>query len=149
MRSKITALVVMPCERRGKLLEKLDTAGGIDLLTASNCKEACAVLGSHRAIHVVITDRQLPDGDWRRLVMEAARSCPRAQAIICSRQVDYNFWIDALEGGAYDVFVEPYQADEIRRILESAADTCEMRSRTPGKSQRSTGTAAGGGFAAA
>jgi len=149
MRSKITALVVMPCERRQKLLEQLDAAGGIDLLTASNCKEACTVLGRRGTIHVVITDRQLPDGDWRRLLAETARSCPSTQAIVCSRHVDYNFWIDALESGVYDVFVEPYQAEEIRRILESAADMCEMRSHAPGKTQHSAGAAAGGRFAAA
>jgi len=56
--------------------------------------------------------------------------------------VDYNFWIDALEKGAYDVLVEPYEADEIRRIVGSAADVCEIRSRSARATQRSAGAAA-------
>ncbi len=142
MRSKITALVVMPCARREILVEKLNAAGGIDLLTASDCKEACAVLANRRAVHVVITDRQFADGDWRRLLAEVSRCCPSAQAVVCTRHVDYNFWIDALEKGAYDVLVEPYEADEIRRIVGSAADVCEIRSRSARATQRSAGAAA-------
>jgi len=37
-------------------------------------------------------------------------------------------WIDALEQGAYDVLVEPYQREEIWRIVEAAAARSYMRS---------------------
>ncbi len=78
-------------------------------------------------MQVIVTDRNLPDGNWRGVITDTVQSRSSAQVIVCSRLGDHHFWIDALEGGAYDVLVEPYETEEIRRILNSAAGRSEMR----------------------
>ena len=79
-------------------------------------------------MQVIVTDGNLPDGNWRGVIAGAAQSRSNAQVLVCSRLGDHHFWIDALEGGAYDVLVEPYEIEEIRRILSSAAGRSEMLS---------------------
>lgn len=132
MQSKISALLIMPRERRLPLLEHLE-ACGVDLLTACDCGEAHRILDGRRPVQVVLTDVKLTDGDWRSVLAEVSHSDKRAEVIVCASLVDHNLWIDALEGGAYDVIVRPYQREEVRRILVSAAARSDMRSLDPAR----------------
>ncbi len=125
MGSKIKVLMVMPVERRLRLWKELEACGA-DVLVAGSCTEARRILGQKLSVQVIVADSNLPDGNWRGVIADAAQSRSNAQVIVCSRLGDHQFWIDALEGGAYDVLVEPYEMEEIRRILNSAAGKSEM-----------------------
>jgi FixJ family two-component response regulator len=43
---------------------------------------------------------------------------------------DPKLWLDVLEQGGYDVLVQPYQREEIKRIVEAAAARSYFRSPT-------------------
>jgi DNA-binding NtrC family response regulator len=60
-----------------------------------------------------------------------AQICPNIEVVVSSRLGDHKLWIDVLEQGAYDVLVEPYEREEVRRIVETAADKSYMRSLAP------------------
>ena len=120
MQPKITVLLVMSRERRLSLLETLEVSG-IDALPACDCNEARRVLETQLQVQVVLTDRVLPDGDWRAVLEIVAQGRAYVQVVVCSRLGDHTLLIDVLEQGAYDVLVEPYQCEEVRRVLEAAA----------------------------
>jgi FixJ family two-component response regulator len=54
----------------------------------------------------------------------------RTALVLVSRIADVRLWISALEHGAYDLVLEPFRADDLRRILENAYFHA-IRSTTP------------------
>src|SRR5207302_11084855 len=82
-------------------------------------------------VQVVLTDTVLPDGDWRRVLEIVAHSCPNIEVVVSARLGDHRLWIDVLEQGAYDVLVEPYECEEVRRIVETAAEKSYICSLPP------------------
>jgi DNA-binding NtrC family response regulator len=69
---------------------------------------------------VLLTDISFERGGWEDALRMAARLPLRTAVVLVSRLADERLWIDALERGAYDLILEPFQADEMRRILENA-----------------------------
>jgi DNA-binding NtrC family response regulator len=120
MQPKITVMLIMGRERRLSLLEMLEVSG-IDVLPVCDCSEARRMLETRLHGQVVLTDRALPDGDWQAVLELVAQRRANVQVVVCSRLGDHTLLIDVLEQGAYDVLIEPYQGEEIRRVLEAAA----------------------------
>jgi len=127
MEPKITVMLIMARERRLALLETLESCA-IDVLPVCDCNEARRMLETQLQVQVVLTDRLLPDGDWRVVLEIVAQAGANVQVVVCSRLGDHTLLIDVLEQGAYDVLVEPYQREEIRRVLEAAAARSYIRS---------------------
>jgi DNA-binding NtrC family response regulator len=117
----------MAQERRLPLLEALESCS-IDVLLVCNCNEGRRMLEIQPQVQVVLTDAALPDGDWRGVLQIVAQAGVNIEVVVCSRLGDQKLWLDVLEQGAYDVLVEPYDCEEVRRIVESAADKRYMRS---------------------
>jgi DNA-binding NarL/FixJ family response regulator len=120
MPSKIKAMLVMAQERRRTLLDLLESCG-IEVVPACNCNEARRMLETQPPVQTVLTDRALPDGDWRAVLEIVAQGRAYVQVVVCSRLRDHTLLIDVLEQGAHDVLVELYQREEVRRVLEAAA----------------------------
>jgi len=127
MPPKIKTMLVMAQERRLPLLGVLEPCG-IEVQAVCDCNEAHRMLETQPPVQVVVTDTALPDGDWRRVLAIVTQVSPNIEVIVCSRLGDHNLWIDVLEQGGYDVLVEPYQREEVRRIVEVAAARSYMRS---------------------
>jgi DNA-binding NtrC family response regulator len=127
MPSKIKAMLVMAQERRRTLLDLLESCG-IEVVPACNCNEARRMLETQPPVQTVLTDRALPDGDWRTVLEIVALGHAYVQVVVCSQLGDHTLLIDVLEQGGYDVLVEPYQREEIRRVLEAAAARSYTRS---------------------
>jgi len=122
---KINVMLVMAPERSLPLLAALESCG-IDVLAVYDCREARRILEMQPSLQVVLTDTVLPDGDWQQVLTVVAQgSANIAEVVVCSRLGDYKLWMDVLEQGGYDVLVEPYDGEEIKRILEGAAARCQ------------------------
>ena len=128
MQPKITVMLVMSRERQLSLLETLEISG-IDVLPVCDCNEARRMLETQVRVQVVLTDRALPDGDWREVLEIVAQGRAYVQVVVCSRLGDHTLLIDVLEQGAYDILIEPYEREEIRRVLEATAARSYIRSR--------------------
>ena len=128
--SKIKAMLVMARERRLPLLDLLESCG-FEVLLVFDCNQARRMLETQLPVQVVLTDRTLPDGDWRQVLEIVAQGRPNVQVVVCSRLGDHTLVIDVLEQGGYDVLIEPYQREEIQRVLEGAADRSYIRSLAP------------------
>jgi DNA-binding NtrC family response regulator len=127
MPHNIKAMLVMAPERRLPLLDALESCG-IDVLPACDCNEARRMLEAQPAVQVVVTDARLHDGDWRRVFEIVERGRRKIEVIVCSRVGDPKLWLDVLEEGGYDVLVEPFEHEEIQRIVEAAAAKSYMHS---------------------
>ncbi len=120
MENNVTALIVMPQERRSRLLDHLTGMPG-NILTASSCGEAVEVLRYDPEVRVVLTDLTLPDGSWFDVLNRVSDLNACVEVVVCARVADERLWTQVLEAGGFDVLVEPYQEGEVQRILGAAA----------------------------
>jgi CheY-like chemotaxis protein len=118
MPPKIRALLVMARERL-PLLDALESCG-IEVVPVCDCNEARRMLETQAHVQVVFTDTALPDGTWRQVLKIVTQVSSNIEVVVCSLFSDCKLWLDVLEEGGYDVLVQPYQRDEIKRIVEAA-----------------------------
>lgn len=121
-----TILVIMPRDKRQALLEQLEGCGN-RVLAVSNCDQARQVFRAGVPVQVVLTDSELPDGNWCTVLDEVTHSQTNAEVIVCARLADARFWCDALDRGAYDLLVEPFHREEVRRIVRGAEARGQVR----------------------
>jgi len=133
MQPKIKAMLVMDRERRLPLLDALESCG-IEVLPVCDCSEAERMLETHPLMQAVVTDTALPDGDWRRVLEIVTQGGTNVEVIVRSCVGDPKLWLDVLEQGGYDVLVQPYQREEIKRVVEAAAARRYLR--YPGDSRQ-------------
>ena len=119
MPQPLTALVVMPQERRSRLIAQLSGIHA-NVLTASSCGEAVDVLRVDPEVRIVLTDLTLPDGSWFDVLNRVGDMNPGAEVVVCARLADERLWTQVLGAGGFDVLVEPYQAGEVKRIVDAA-----------------------------
>lgn len=82
----------------------------------STCREALTYLGGNDTA-VVICERDLPDGDWKR-VLNGFDSVPMPpNLIITSRLADHELWAEVLNRGGYDVLAQPFDTEEVYRVV--------------------------------
>jgi CheY-like chemotaxis protein len=98
MPSKIKAMLVMAQERRRTLLDLLECCG-IEVVSACDCNEARRMLETQPPVQAVVTDRSLPDGDWREVLEIVAQGRAYVQVVVCSRLGYHTLLIDVLEQG--------------------------------------------------
>jgi two-component system response regulator PilR (NtrC family) len=92
----------------------------VEVLPAASCHEARTLLENHPPVDVVITDVSLTDGNWSDVFRCLIDAGVRASVVVTSRWADERLWSEVLWRGAYDLLVEPYEVDELRRIVEGA-----------------------------
>jgi DNA-binding response OmpR family regulator len=71
-------------------------------------------------VPVVITERDLPLGDWKDLLAAIQHLAHRPLLVVASRRADEYLWTEVLNLGGHDVLAKPFQAKELRWVLESA-----------------------------
>lgn len=90
-----------------------------DIVRASGCKDAASHLRNHGAA-VVVCDRDLPDGDWKDLLL-ATFDLPHApMLLVSSRTADETLWAEVLNLGGYDVLLKPFDRAEVIRVINMA-----------------------------
>jgi DNA-binding NtrC family response regulator len=120
MAGQLSALVVMPSERRGGLIPCL-TRSTVQVRTASTCHEAAEILRHDPTVRIVLTDIYLSDGTWVDILRRAGGALGSPRVVVCPRLADERLWAQLLEAGAFDILVEPYHEPEVARILDAAA----------------------------
>ncbi len=86
------------------------------LRRVTTCRDALADI-CENGTPVVVCERELPDGDWR-LVLSELESLPlRPNVIVTSRLADDSLWAEVLNVGAYDLLAQPFDADEVVRVV--------------------------------
>jgi DNA-binding NtrC family response regulator len=87
------------------------------LIHATCLKDAVTRLEADR-FPAVLTEARLEDGTWQDL-LPLTRS-QGAELVVTDAAADARFWAEAINLGAYDLLVQPFQETEVRRVLSSA-----------------------------
>jgi two-component system chemotaxis response regulator CheY len=98
-------------------LVKLLKDRGYEVVEAGNGKEAVDRYGAERPA-VVLMDITMPEMDGIAALKAIRAQDPDAHVIMCSALGQQNMVVEALEAGARDFVVKPYEPD---RILQAVA----------------------------
>jgi DNA-binding response OmpR family regulator len=115
----ICALLIGEYKSDRLLVHEIFRDAGWRLLEARDRKKALAHLDRH-SVQVVIARCDVPSWDWKNL-LESLRNRPRPpQLIVTSRTADEQLWSEVLNCGGYDVLPQPFQREEMERVVAAA-----------------------------
>jgi DNA-binding response OmpR family regulator len=72
------------------------------------------------AVQVVIAESDVPNWNWRRMLKDLRDRAKPPQLVVASRQADESLWSEVLNVGGYDVMAQPFERNEIERVIASA-----------------------------
>jgi len=128
-----SALLISPFEQDHRILRSIFQEQGWSFFATRSLESALAGL-QRSAASVIITERDLPAGNWKD-VLDAMLCLPDAPlVVVTSLHADNYLWAEALNLGAYDVLAKPFDRTEVIRVCNSA---CMQHMRAlPGKQRR-------------
>jgi len=98
-------------------------------LYSTETLDAAVTFLRENPVPVLITERDLPAGNWKDL-FTATRRLPNAPLlIVASRLADDDLWAEVLNLGGHDVLSKPFQTDEVLWVLDSAWDFVESHAQ--------------------
>jgi len=126
MDDRILALLVHGREKPMELMKEALEALAIETFSAKTCEELERLLREVPA-ELVFTDTALPDGDWTDIVAAAQRSEAPASVIVVGSHQDVKLYIAAIEGGAFDFVLPPFETQALQFVVYTALDYARRR----------------------
>ena len=80
---------------------------------------------------MVLSELQLPDGNWKDVLGQLAPMIQRPRLIVFSRNADNRLWEEVLNLGAFDLLITPFREHELVFAIGSAGLTGRVNKRTP------------------
>jgi DNA-binding NtrC family response regulator len=115
----LSILSVSPLEEDHSSLQAIVRHSSWNQFQARDLSSATSLLQQHD-IAVVLCERDLGSGSWIDL-LESTRRLPHSPSlIVTSRLADDRLWSEALNLGAWDVLVKPFDRTEVIRSVKSA-----------------------------
>ncbi|HWR51863.1 MAG TPA: response regulator [Bryobacteraceae bacterium] len=93
--------------------------GALEVDHAPGLAHALALLRRH-PYAAILTDASLGDATWRDVLAHTRRAGLRCAVIVADRLADEELWAEVLDAGAYDLLAQPFDAGELRRVLDHA-----------------------------
>ena len=89
------------------------------LYIARTYREVLAQLRRLR-VPVVLSECQLPDGNWKDVLSQLSPMIQRPRMIVFSRNADDRLWEEVLNLGAFDLLITPFREHELGFAIGSA-----------------------------
>jgi DNA-binding NtrC family response regulator len=115
----MSVLLVLPMDRCRSLVPKLQRPTK-QIFTADNCRSAQKLLAENLDIELVITGVSLDDGNWCDVVRYIVDRGHHAEIIVSSPVASQTLWSEVIWRGAYDLLLEPYDLEEVERLVDGA-----------------------------
>ena len=108
VKSEVVVEIIAAPTDRHSLNELLCGAGW----KSEACDSLAAAMPLLSAASVVMCDERLADGNWRDVLSQLETLPASPPLIVTSRLADDRLWAEVLNLGAYDLLMEPFQAEE-------------------------------------
>lgn len=130
----ISFLAVIPREEDCRSLRNILDHSNWTMHTAATVAEALSRLEDCPA-PVILSEQQLPDGNWKDLLEAFAESENPPHLVVTSWRADNRLWAEVLNLGGFDVLPKPFDATEVFRVLSMAwrqwHDRASIRDHAP------------------
>jgi DNA-binding NtrC family response regulator len=117
--------------------ETLDPHRTFLLKSCANLSTALSVLRD-RQFEVVVCERDLPKGSWKDVLEQVSILSDPPSLIVTSRLADERLWAEALNLGAFDVLMKPFDRTEATRVVGAAWRAWGRSARLPARKERYT-----------
>jgi DNA-binding NtrC family response regulator len=91
----------------------------VDVLIARSCQQVRELLATSR-VELVITGVTLADGNWSDIIRHLVGDPRPVNVIVTAERPTDSLWAEVFWRGAYDLLIEPCQADEVRHVVANA-----------------------------
>ena len=98
----------------------------VETLSVRTCEEAGRLI-TQTEPQLVFTDTSLPDGSWADVVRIAERACSPVDVIVVGAKEDIRLYLSALEEGAFDFVLPPFEHEALEFVVESAQQDVRRR----------------------
>lgn len=115
----ISAMLVGEFGNDRLLLHDIFRNLGWRLLEAHKRRDGMRHLGSS-LVEVVVAERDSSHWNWKKILNDFRRLVRPPLLIVTSRLADDALWSEALNLGAHDVLAQPFDRDEVERVIASA-----------------------------
>lgn len=114
-----TVLVVSPSLNRALSGILEGASSPLAVVHSPDCERALAHLAAS-SISVVICETLLPDGSWKDLLEYIAQVGAPSALVVTSKLAGESLWAEVLNLGGYDVLAQPFDREEVTRVVRSA-----------------------------
>lgn len=123
---KLTALLVSDRDGSFESLGALLKTRGIEVWSSRTYKETAHLLGQAEP-EVVFTATERGDGTWCDIVTLAEKIRLAANVIVVGKTIDTRLYLTAMEYGAFDFILPPFEIDAIDHVVRVAAENARNR----------------------
>jgi DNA-binding NtrC family response regulator len=121
-------LIVNSSSAESDQLKTVLGQNGLQPQIMSTCRMALDVL-HQESFSMVLSNRILPDGDWK-IILQALESIPeRPELVVFSRQAEESLWYDVLQLGGFDVLSVPFNDADLIRVIGLAQNFWQRKHR--------------------
>lgn len=117
--SVVNVLAVSPNRDDLNALHEILNHSNWVLREARSCRQAIDELRKEPA-GVIVCEHSLPDGSWRDVQYAVSGMDSPPPVVVSSLHADDRMWAEVLNLGGYDVLPEPFDRNEVVRILSLA-----------------------------
>lgn len=121
MTPRYRLLIVDDEPRICQVLNLLATRWGYEVQTANNGNEALKRLEDFPA-EVLVSDLKMPGMDGETLLAEVRARYPDIIVIMMTAHATVKSAVEAMKAGAFDYIMKPFDNDELRVVIERAAE---------------------------
>jgi DNA-binding NtrC family response regulator len=130
--NSVSALLVGDYESDRLLLHDVFRKPGWRLFEARGPRRAMQFL-ERSPVQVVIAESRTPKWNWQRILSDLRRLAHPPQLIVTSHLADDYLWAEVLNIGGYDVLPQPFERDEVERVVASARRHYEAQPKRPSR----------------
>lgn len=105
-----------PLGQLGRILQNLH----FEVVRTRSCSEALQAFKEESPPGLVFTDVTLPDGTWQDVLRALKPTHVGVDVILVSRIADDRLYITALESGAADFVVPPFNQSDVAYVVANA-----------------------------
>jgi DNA-binding NtrC family response regulator len=113
-----------PLESLKRVLRDLS----VETCSVRTCEEAGRLVTQTQP-QLVFTDTSLPDGSWADVVRIAKMASSPVDVIVVGGKEDIGLYLSALEGGAFDFVLPPFEHEALEFVIDSARQDVRRRSQ--------------------
>ena len=118
-KESVSALLAGAYEEDRLLVRDVFRKSGWRLFEAAVRRRATECLKRH-TVHVVIVKSDMPDWRWQEALNHLRCLAHPPLLIVTSRTADEYLWAEVLNIGGWDVLSQPFERDEVVRVVASA-----------------------------
>lgn len=123
---KLFALVASSKNRCFHDLKATLKKQSVEVYSSDRCQEVARLLDQTHP-ELVFTAKLLSDGTWRNVIYLSEKASVPTSVIVVGENKDTRFYLSAMDYGAFDFILPPFEEDAIAHVVRVASESVRRR----------------------